>query len=261
MDRDPLLTSLGNTVRELRAGRKWSRAELSNRSGVSERFLADVEGGQGNPSILSLIDIVRALGVSLADLFARAEAASANRDVRHVALLGLRGAGKSTVGPLVASRLRRPFVELDARVEAAAGLALAEMFQVHGEDYYRKTERAALERLLGEREACVVAIGGGLVVESESLALLKSRTATVWLRAEPKDHWERVLAQGDTRPMAHNAGAFGDLVRLFAVREPFYRQADITVVTTGRTIAAIVDEIVERLTKQGPRRGQASIAP
>ena len=247
MRNHPVLTRLGTTVRSLRDARGWSRREFAVRTGISERFLADVESGRANPSVLKLIEIARALELPLAQLLADAAPGQVAGRARHIALLGLRGAGKSTVGPLLAARLGRPFVELDARVEAATGLDLSAVFQLHGEDYYRKAERAALERLLDEHEPCVVAVGGGLVAEPASFALLRSRTLTVWLRAEPKDHWQRVLEQGDTRPMADNEKAFADLRRILATREPFYRLADLTVDTSARDVGDVVDELVARL--------------
>ena len=247
MRHHPVLTRLGTTVRSLREGRGWSRREFAVHTGISERFLADVEAGRANPSVLKLVEIARALEVPLPQLLASAATGAEAGRTRHVALLGLRGAGKSTVGPRLAERLGRPFVELDARVEAATGLELSAMFQLHGEDYYRKAERTALEQLLGEPEACVVAVGGGLVAEPASFALLRSRTLTVWLRAEPKEHWQRVLEQGDTRPMADNEKAFADLRRILATREPFYRMADLTVDTSARAVGDVVDELAARL--------------
>jgi XRE family aerobic/anaerobic benzoate catabolism transcriptional regulator len=162
---------------------------------------------------------------------------------RHVALLGLRGAGKSTIGPRLAARLGRPFVELDGCIEAATGLHLGEIFQMHGEAYYRQTERDVLARQLAG-EPCVLAVGGGLVTDAQSFASLRASARTVWLRADPADHWQRVLAQGDTRPMADRERAFTDLRRILAERDPLYRLADITVDTSGRPIDAIVDDVL-----------------
>jgi XRE family aerobic/anaerobic benzoate catabolism transcriptional regulator len=247
----PVLQHLGSTVRSLRNARGWSRRELAERTGISERFLADVEAGTANPSLLKLLELTRVLEVPLVDLVGSNASTATAVDRRHVALLGLRGAGKSTVGPLVAQRLGRPFVELDGRIEAATGLQLSELFVVHGESYYRQAERQALEQMVQSHEPCVLAVGGGLVTEPASFALLRSRTLTVWLRAEPKDHWQRVLTQGDTRPMADNDRAFADLRRLLAARAPFYRQADVTVDTSGRAVAAVADDLAERLRALG----------
>lgn len=235
----PLLLRLGATVRSLRRARGWSRRELAERTAISQRFLADVETGHGNPSVLRLAALARALGVELAALFGPVGGSAAPR---HVALLGLRGAGKSTIGPQLAARLSCPFVELDACIEASTGLHLGEIFQMHGEAYYRQTERAVLATQLGGGPS-VLAVGGGLVTDPHSFAMLRAGARTVWLRAEPQDHWQRVLAQGDTRPMADRERAFADLRRILAERDPLYRLADVVVDTSGRSIDAIVDEV------------------
>lgn len=253
----PLLVRLAAAVRALRKARGWSRRELSERTGISERFLADVEQAEANPSLLRLADLAQALEVPLVRLL---EEGGGPALQRHVALLGLRGAGKSTVGPLLAARLSRPFVELDTRIESATGLSLGELFVVHGEAYYRQAERAALERLVAADEPCVVAVGGGVVTDPLSFEALRQRTTTVWLRADPKDHWQRVLAQGDTRPMADNDRAFADLRRILDEREPFYRMADVVVETSGRTVAEVVDEL-ESLLRASAGRRDANGAP
>jgi len=241
--RQPLLERFGALVRALRTARGWSRRELAQRSGMSERFLADVELGSANPSLLRLADLASALDLGLAGLLG-----GLARDARRtIALLGLRGAGKSTVGEALARRLGVPFVELDTQVEKATGLSLGEIFQVHGEDYYRRAERQALERLLTDAPQCVVATGGGIVTDPANFALLRGSATTVWLRAEPEDHWQRVIAQGDTRPMADNERAFQDLRRILEEREPLYRQADITVATSTRTVEQVTEEILQRL--------------
>lgn len=236
----PLLQRLAAAVRSLRKARGWSRRELSERTGISERFLADVEQADANPSLLRLADLAQALEVPLVRLL-DAEAFPAPQ--RTVALLGLRGAGKSTIGPLLAARLGRVFVELDTRIEEVTGLSLGELFVVHGESYYRQAERAALERLLATEAPCVVAVGGGVVTDAVSFDALRRRTTTVWLRADPKDHWQRVLAQGDTRPMADNDRAFADLRRILDEREPFYRLCELVVDTSGRSVDEVADQL------------------
>lgn len=240
-ERNELLTRLGRNVRGRRKARGWSRAELAARTGISLRFLADVEAGAANPSVLRLQELAQAFGVEVAALFAAREA-----EIRHVALLGLRGAGKSTVGPLLGQRLALPFVELDACIERASGLRIGEIFQLHGESYYRTTERAELQRLLGG-SPCVIAVGGGIVTDAESFAVLRARTRTVWLRAAPQDHWQRVLAQGDTRPMADNAQAFADLRRILTQREGLYRQAEVVVDTSAQDPPQVAEAVVQAL--------------
>ncbi|MBK8099351.1 MAG: helix-turn-helix domain-containing protein [Planctomycetes bacterium] len=239
----PLLLRLGENVRALRKARGWSRADLARHTGISLRFLADVESGTANPSLLRLCELAQALGTEVQTLLAGASLADPReRPVRHVALLGLRGAGKSTVGPLLAVRLGRAFVELDDRIESETGLRIAELFQLHGEAYYRQAERQALEQVLAG-PACVLAVGGGLVTEPATFSLLRAVATTIWLRAEPEDHWQRVLAQGDTRPMADNERAFQDLRRILAAREPLYRQANLVVDTANRPVAVVVEAL------------------
>src|SRR5947199_3235995 len=182
-----LLKAVGTRVRELRDRRGWSRRELSVRTGLSERFLAQVEAGQANPSVLSLAQIAGALETTPSALLETPARASV------IALLGLRGAGKSTVGRALAARLRVPLIELDARIEEAAGLSLGEIFELHGEDYYRQSEREALESVLSEGEVIVLATGGGIVTHRESFDLLREKATTIWLRATPEQHWERVV--------------------------------------------------------------------
>lgn len=236
MDADRLLLELGRRVRDSRAERGYSLRELARRSGLSSRFLIDVEAGTGNISVKKLTGLAEALGTTPAALLA---APPGRSGVPLVALLGLRGAGKSTIGRKLARRLRVPFVELDRRVEDSAGLTLSEIFAVHGEDYYRRLERAALEDLLADGRPRVVATGGGIVHSPETWALLKRRTLTLWLRARPEDHWSRVVQQGDRRPMADHPQAMVELRRILAVREPLYAQAAVTLDTAGRTVAAV----------------------
>lgn len=241
-----LQQGLAEVLRRLRKDHGWTRRDLAQRSGLSERFLAELESGTGNPSLRSLAELAAALQVAPARLVADAEAASRVAQP-VVALLGLRGAGKSTVGEALARRLELAFVELDERIEEAVGMRLSEIFQIHGEAFYRRAERAALERVLGQSGGCVLATGGGLVTAADTFALLRARAHTVWLRARPEDHWERVLAQGDTRPMAEDDRAFQSLCEILAEREPLYAQAEVTLDTSGRQVDGIVDEIVARL--------------
>lgn len=234
--RDPLLTALGRRVRELRHARSWTLDALSAATGVSSRFLADVEAGRGNISVLRLAEVARALGHPVADLLAEAGPV-------RVALLGLRGAGKSTVGRLLSERIGVPFHELDQRVEELAGLPLAELFAVHGEAYYRRIEREALERLLAEPTGFVVAAGGSLVTDPATFARLRGACTTVWLRARPEEHMGRVEAQGDLRPMARRADAMTELKGILAARAPLYALASHVVDTSSLEPAAVVHRV------------------
>ena len=234
-----LLVQVGRRVRSLRGQRGWSRRELSERCGLSERFLAQVETGRGNPSLKSVAEIAAALRTSPASLLTVGSGV--------VALLGLRGAGKTTVGRRLAERLARPFIELDGRIEDLAGLSLAEIWQLHGETTYRQLERDALERVLAAAPRAVIAAGGGIVTEPATFELLRERAATVWLRALPQVHWERVVAQGDQRPMGTDPRAMERLERLLQEREPLYRRADHAVDTSSLNIEDVVDAIERQL--------------
>ncbi len=223
---DPLLSALGHRVRRLRLRRRWTLRQTAEESGISIRFLADVEAGRGNISVARLADLARALGRPVAELL---EEPGPTR----IALLGLRGAGKSTVGKILATRLSLPFVELDTLVEEAAGLPIAEMFAVHGEATYRRLEREALSRLLAKSESAVIAVGGGIVTDPETYGVLLRTCTTVWLKAKPEEHMRRVVAQGDLRPMARRSDAMAELVSILAARSPLYAQADHVVETSG----------------------------
>ena len=264
----PFLESVGREVRRLRDLRGWTRRDLALHCGVSERFLADLEGGHGNISVARLEMVARALGSSAGELLysaqggplfaglSREELAEAQRWIRArfrqssgpvVALVGLRGAGKSTIGKALADRLRVAFVELDALVEKEAGLSLNAMFSLHGEAYYRRLAREVLLRYLGDAETAVIATGGGVVTDREAWRLLQKRCTTVWLQATPEDHWKRVLAQGDVRPGAASPHAQEELKALLKAREPLYAQAQLAVDTSRLGVAGAVEEITRRL--------------
>jgi XRE family aerobic/anaerobic benzoate catabolism transcriptional regulator len=244
----PLLRQLALSVRAWRGRHRLTRRELAAASGLSLRFLADIENGTCNPSLRRIENLARALGIPAATLL------STPAIPRHqrIALLGLRGAGKTTLGRALARHLRRPFVELDARIEVAAGLSLAEIFELHGEQYFRRTEREVLTRFLAEERAAVLATGGGLVMEPESFDMLRAACLTVWLRAEPADHYNRVLQQGDRRPMADNPHAMAELKTLLAQRAPLYRRADLRVDTSRLTVPAALARITGQLPADGP---------
>ncbi len=242
-----LLADLARRVRQLRESRRWTQGELARRSGLSVRFLARVESGDGNISVLRLDALARALGTT-GDALLR-PALSDGR--RLIALVGLRGAGKSTVGPLLARRLYLPFVEMDHRIMEAWGLPLDQLFELHGERYYRRLERETLDRLLARGEPAVVAAAGGVVNEPATWQELRRAATVVWLRARPEDHWNRVVAQGDRRPMADNPAAMEELRAMLRARETSYAEAWLTVDTSRRTPAQAVELIVARLEREG----------
>ncbi len=246
--------------------------ELAESAGLSQRFVAQVEAGRGNIAIGRLQGLAAALGVRLETLVAEPRSGGVREAIdrlltgrgcdelsrvlgllevvlgvhrpRAVALLGIRGAGKSTVGPRVAEALGLSFVELDERIETAAGLSLADVFAIHGEPYYRRLEGRCLTELLVGGEACVVALPGGIVSNDEIWELVRSSCVSVWLKARPEDHIARVLAQGDRRPMADRTDAMAELRSLAAVREPLYRLADVIVDTSSAAVGEVASEVV-----------------
>jgi len=233
------LETVGATVRSTRERRGWSRRELAVASGVSERFLAQLESGEGNISLRRFAEVAHALGTTPAALLAPSEA----HGEKPIALLGVRGAGKSTIGAALARKLDARFIEVDREIEEATGLPLADVFTLHGEAYYRRVEREVLSRLLAEPATAVLATGGSIVNDPTNFALLRSRARTIWLRATPEDHWNRVVAQGDQRPMAENPHAFEELRALLAARQKLYARADRTVDTSGKTVKQVVAEL------------------
>lgn len=241
MDADRVLRELGQRVRQRRSQQGLTLKELAARAGLSMRFLVQVEAGRGNPSVRSLAALAGALDLPLTALLEGGSPAT--RPI--IALLGLRGAGKTSIGGRLAKRLKLPFVELDREVEKAAGLSLSEIFDLHGEAYFRRIERDALTGLLAEGRPQVLAVGGGLVTSSETYDLLRRRAVTVWLRATPEDHWNRVVRQGDRRPMSDHPEAMAELRRLLASRESLYAQADHAVDTSRLGLDGTVRAIVK----------------
>jgi XRE family aerobic/anaerobic benzoate catabolism transcriptional regulator len=261
------LADLGRRMRELRERRGISRKALARESQVSERYLAQIESGNGNVSIVLLRRVALALGVDSADLLTpdgsdRAERRLIRRllerlpqhrleDVtlalmrdfardegdrrKRIALIGLRGAGKSTLGALLAKELRIPLIELNREVARDAGLPIADVMALYGPGAYRRIERRALERVAREQDRAVIVAGGGIVSDEEAFSLLLANCYTVWIRARPDEHMARVLAQGDFRPMAGNDAAMEDLKRILASRETMYAKADAVIDTSGES--------------------------
>jgi XRE family transcriptional regulator, aerobic/anaerobic benzoate catabolism transcriptional regulator len=259
-----LLANIGKRVREARERRGMARKNLSLHSSVSERYLAHLEAGEANVSVLLLRNVARALGMPLTELVDAQESSVEQRLIRRfldnlperqledvvfrlmrdfgpeaaarkrrLALVGLRGGGKTTLGSALADELRLPFVELDREIERDAGISLSEVFSLYGQTGYRRIERRCLERIIQSGKQIVMAVGGGIVSEPETYNLLLSNCFTVWVKASPAEHMARVVAQGDFRPMQGNAEAMEDLNRILNAREPLYRKADVTLDTVG----------------------------
>jgi XRE family aerobic/anaerobic benzoate catabolism transcriptional regulator len=236
---------------------RWTLKEIALRSGVSSRFLSDLESGKGNISVARLANVARALDVPLVSLIPSDE-----QQTPVVALVGLRGAGKSTVGKALAKQLAIPLVELDAVIEKQANLSLGELFSLHGEAYYKRLAYDLLIKLLARNEPLVIATGGSVVTDVESWQLLRRRTHTVWLKASPEDHWKRVLGQGDTRPMENRTSAMTELRSILSQRAPLYAEAAQTVDTSSIRVAEAVKVIVAALRqkKRALRAAQQEIA-
>src|SRR6266850_2021500 len=223
------LAQLGERVRAWRAGHGMTRKALSLASGISERYLAQLESGEGNISILLLRKVARAMGVPIESLVREGESRE-----KSIALLGLRGAGKSTLGEKLAQGLGVPFVELDREVEKEAGAALGEVFALYGQEAFRRFERRALERVLAQNERAVIAAGGSLVTDPQTYRLLLEKCCCVWLKAAAQEHMDRVIAQGDLRPFKGRSAALDEIKTLLKERESLYTRADATVSTSGK---------------------------
>ncbi|KYF51324.1 transcriptional regulator [Sorangium cellulosum] len=262
----PILEHLAGRLRQRRQALALTLRELAELAGVSERFLVLLESGRANVSVARLEDIGRALGTSAAALLSTGELVEdgASRGLSPgeaeggsggalVALLGLRGAGKTTIGGRAAARLGVPFLELDGLVAARAGMSLAALFEIHGNAYYRRLEREELARLADARARGIVATGGGLVTDPATFERLRRCAVTVWLRAKPEDHWRRVVEQGDARPMANRADAMKELRALFQARRALYEQADFVVDTSALGLDRSVDRVVKIAREAGRR--------
>lgn len=235
------LARLGERVRSWRGANGMTRKSLSAASGVSERYLAQLEAGQGNISVLLLRKLAHAMGVAMERLVR--EAPDADAAGRRIALVGLRGAGKSSLGARLAAALGVPFIELDAEVEREAGVKLDEVFAMYGQEAYRRFERRALERVLRTHDAAVIAAGGSLVTDPDTYRLLLDHCHTIWLKAKPEEHMNRVIAQGDMRPFKGRAAALEEIRRLLADRDDLYARADAMVETSGRSAKAILEDL------------------
>src|SRR5947209_31163 len=251
MERESVLSQIGRRVRARRTSMGWTLKEIAERSGISPRFLGDVEAGKGNISVARLADVAEALDIPIVSLMSTEE-----EPKRVIALVGLRGAGKSTVGKALAKRLGVRFIELDALIESDTNLALGELFSLHGEAYYKRRAYDLLVKLLMPNEPIVVATGGSIVTDPETWQLLKRRTHTVWLKASPENHWKRVLGQGDTRPMANRTSAMAELRSILSLRSPLYGEAEQMIDTNSVGTTEAARMIAASLTdRKRPQRG------
>ncbi len=275
------LHNLADKIRDARAQRGMTRNALAVDSGVSLRFLAQLEGGQGNPSILVLRRIAAAMGFPPDDLLSNDpppaidrimavqmlkrlsddDIAKARRVLtqhlgldavsearkRYVTMIGLRGAGKTTLGRRLAKHRGVPFFELDREVEREYGATVGEILQLHGQPGYRRFERESLQSVLSKHPAAVIETGGGLAADPETLPLLLERSLAIWVRTSPEEHMQRVIDQGDLRPMARSREAMRELKDILKAREPFYRQAHLHLMTSGRTPDQSFQELLELL--------------
>jgi len=221
--------------------------DLAAASGLSLRFISQLEAGQANVAIGRLASLARALDVSVVSLV---EAGDDERSA--IALVGLRGAGKTTLGRTVAGRLSLPFFEVDEQIETAAGLDLGQIFQLHGEDYYRQLEGRCLDVLLDARPK-VLALSGGVVGNPRAWDRVRDRCTTVWLRATPEDHMKRVVEQGDHRPMADRADAMQELRAILADREPRYAHSEVLIDTSAQSLESTIERLVAELEEHGWR--------
>ena len=273
---DPFLRSFGERVRAERARRGMSRRLLASQAGISERYISQLETGTGNASLIILRQIAAALAIPMTRLLQDAEGPeslerfvsglsdaqkaealellvrrftpeSAPVPARRIALLGLRGAGKSTLGRRAARALGIPFFELDRQIEQASGASLASVIELYGQQAYRRYELQALRQLIETQEQFVVATGGGIVSESVTYDLLLRECFTVWISATPEEHMQRVIAQGDHRPMAGSDRAMQDLERILEERTPLYAQARAKLDTANRTEQESLDELLSLL--------------
>jgi XRE family transcriptional regulator, aerobic/anaerobic benzoate catabolism transcriptional regulator len=272
-----LLGSVGERVRSARARMGLSRRVLSERSGVSQRYLAQIESGQGNISIGLLLRVADALNFRIEWLVAeddpwtsdvvmissllrsatRAQRAHVleildpeNPEIKRgsrIAFIGLRGAGKSTLGRLTAARLGLPFKEVDEDIAEASGMPAGEVMALYGQEGYRHLERQSLERIVATHDRLILAVAGGIVSQPETYNYLLRNFHTVWLRAEPEEHMARVRGQGDERPMAGNPDAMAELRNILTAREALYARADAHVNTSKMSLEKCVEAVLDAI--------------
>jgi XRE family aerobic/anaerobic benzoate catabolism transcriptional regulator len=275
------LAAIGSEVRRSRAKRGMTRRQLAQASQTSERYLAQIESGVGNPSVSVLRAIAQALDLPCAALLpeagARTAALGAILDLlaqvpegelpalandietrlarpgsadraRRFALVGLRGAGKSTLGRMLAQHLGWPFIELDRLVEEDYGASIPDLIEMAGTATFRRHERSALDRIITANESAIITTAGGIVANPETYALLLRRTHTIWIKARPEDHMSRVMAQGDFRPMAQNRAAMADLVAILEARRADYSRTEAEVDTSGEAIEQSFAKLLQAVT-------------
>ncbi len=275
-DHGAFVAAVGRLVRLSRAKRGMTRRQLAQGSGASERYLAQIESGQGNPSVIILKSIAEALDVPIIDLLprtngrtaamthildllgrmplaelpaiaelieSRASGDAAGDRARRIALVGLRGAGKSTLGKRLAREFGCPFIELDRLVEQEYGARIPDLIEMAGLATFRRYERTCLERVIDEHEAAVIATAGGIVSNAETYALLLRRTHAIWIKARPDEHMSRVMEQGDFRPMAQNREAMADLMAILDARGADYARAEAELDTSGDTVEASFEKL------------------
>jgi XRE family aerobic/anaerobic benzoate catabolism transcriptional regulator len=275
------LAAIGSEVRRNRAKRGMTRRQLAQASQTSERYLAQIESGAGNPSVSVLRAIAQALDLPCSALLPEAGARTAalgaildllaqvpegelpalakdietrlarpgNADrARRIALVGLRGAGKSTLGRMLAQHFGWPFVELDRLVEEDYGASIPDLIEMAGTATFRRHERSALDRIVTAQDAAIITTAGGIVANPETYALLLRRTHTIWIKARPEDHMSRVMAQGDFRPMAQNRAAMADLVAILEARRADYSRAEAEIDTSGDAIEQSFAKLLRTVT-------------
>jgi XRE family aerobic/anaerobic benzoate catabolism transcriptional regulator len=277
-EKHPVLVELGSRLRTLRSRRGLTRKGTANAAGVSERYLANLEHGVGNPSMLILQQLASALQCPVAEvigdvttsspewlLIRESLAGRSDADLRRarvaigelfgtgeahpkagrIALLGLRGAGKSTLGQMLAEHLGVPFIELSREIERIAGCDIRQIHDLYGTNAYRRYERRAAEEVIQSHGNAVIATPGGLVSDATTFNLLLQHTTTIWLAASPEEHMQRVTRQGDLRPMAASHEAMEDLRRILAGRAAFYAKADYRLETTNKPLDQTLEQLLE----------------